>query len=95
MIKTTFQEIAIEENGNYKEVNKSFFGRGMSKLPVTNHKLDFIYENHNVHIFYELGNYNLAKIIADFPLQTKIPIFKIKLSFIQKCIQRKMKIHCN
>ncbi len=73
-----FQEIASDENGIYHSQNQSFFGFGMSKTPMTKHHLEIEYSGCLMKVYYELGNYNLAKIETHFSRNTYIPEFQIK-----------------
>lgn len=78
MIKSTFEKLAEEENGQFHEQNKKYYGRGMSHAPVSKYLLKVVYRDQEVSVLYELGNYNLAKVECILSSGLGVPEFRIK-----------------
>ena len=88
-MKLVFEKIAKEEGCEYKSIDKSYLGYGLSRTPETKHYLEIVYKGHVIQINYELGNFNLGKIECELDKGTKIPDFEIIINSYFKRILNK------
>ena len=49
-MKLVFEKIAKEEGGEYKSIDKSYLGYGLSRTPETKHYLEIVYKGHVIQI---------------------------------------------
>ena len=76
-MKEVFAAVAKHENGQYEVIDSKFDGSGGSKMFVSYYHLDIDYKDHRIHISYEMGNHNMAKIEMQLLPGEIIPEFSI------------------
>lgn len=76
-MKDVFEAIANQENGWHEVIDAKYDGPGGSKFFVSYYYLDIHYKDHHIHISFELGNHNMAKIEMELHPGDTIPEFSI------------------
>jgi hypothetical protein len=78
MIKSEFKKVAKDYKGEYSFKDKQVLGRGMSKLPITYHKLVVKHNGTDITLKYEYGNHYLATVEMKINNANEEYIFKLK-----------------
>lgn len=76
-MKEIFAAIAKQENGYYEVIDSKYDGSGGSKVFVSYYNLEIDYKAHHIHIKYEMGNHNIAKIAMELLPGEMLPEFTI------------------